>query len=205
MPIIIGLTGGIAGGKSAACEFFDSERVEVIDADIIAREVLEKGTVGFIEVQKAFPEAFESGELDRKILAEVIFQNKDSRLKLNSITFPLITKEVLTRIQNSVFDVVVLAAPLLFESGLEKLCKITVSINAPLQERIKRLVKRNNISIDEAKRRVESQLSDSQRADLCDYVITNDGTLAEFKEKIQKFYEDVIQKLDEVKNCKNAQ
>ena len=170
-PKIIGLTGGIGTGKSAVAECFGAMGAEIVGTDEIARKVVEPGTIGFDALIKVFPEAFLNGVLNRRFLREIIFNDPQKRAQLEAVTHILILGEVLNRIKNSVMKVIVIEAPLLFETGLEKVTNITVCTVCELSERIRRICARDNCSQELAEKMIAAQMDNDRKAARCDYVI----------------------------------
>ncbi|MDM5190264.1 dephospho-CoA kinase [Bacillus sp. DX4.1] len=186
MTVVIGLTGGIASGKSTVSQMFRELHIPVIDADIIAREVVEQGKEAYKEIIKVFGEEIlqADGELDRQKLGSIVFYNKEKRLQLNQIVHPAVRKEM--NAQKDMYiregmQAVVLDIPLLFESKLTTLVDqiLLVSINPNTQ--LERLMKRNGFSEEEARARIDSQMPLAEKVKLANKVIHNDGTIAETK------------------------
>lgn len=185
----IGLTGGIASGKSVAAEVFARLGASIVDADIVSREVGQK------EIALNFPQCVTAGVLDRRKLREYVFSSPQELRKLNAITHPLI----LTRITETVDKtdgVAVIVAPLLCESGLYKFCDVNICITASADRRISRLKKRDNIDDELAYNMIAAQMSDNDKIALCDYVICNDGSKEELEDKIEKWWREKAQTPD---------
>lgn len=174
-PRVIGLTGGIAGGKSEAARFLEELGAFVIDADKIAREVV---TVPEIldQLKKEWPEAFPHGMLDRKKLGHIIFASREDREKLNRILHPVIIKRALEEIRSCTKQVCVLVAPLLIEAGLHHVVDEVWVIQSPKELQIKRLQERDGVSPEEALRMIESQLPSDEKSALGNRVFQNSGS-----------------------------
>ena len=185
---IIGLTGGIASGKSAASDFLASLGVSVVDADILAKESLAAGSEGAGLVAKAFVDAVDAkGNIDRAKLRQIVFGNPKNADKLDKILHPIIVgliKTELDKYTNRGVETVVLVAPLLFELGLETLCDKTIQISAPADIRLNRAMVRDNVHEDNIRAIMARQLSDEDRERRSDKTVHNTGSLTEFQKKI---------------------
>lgn len=187
---VIGITGGIAGGKTTVSDLIAKKGEYVIDADVISREVVAPGTKGEKLLAGAFPEAFSDGVLDRGKLREIAFSAPEKLEKLNEITHPLIREEIEKRIKNSDRVQIYLVVPLMFESGFDSLCDYVVTVVSDEDKRIKRLKARNNSITDElAEKIVQSQLSECERVTRADEVIVNNDSKERLEERVNEFYE----------------
>jgi dephospho-CoA kinase len=181
---VIALTGGIGSGKSAVAKLFESWGAAVVDADLLAREVVEPGSQGLTEVQKAFPSEpliLADGSLNRPKLASIIFSDPTKKKQLESILHPRIRRLWLDRLaalKSSSAPVIVYVVPLFFESStsMPELEKI-VLVSAPDQLRIDRIMARDGFTQDVAELRLKAQLPQAQKIARSDFVIENDGTL----------------------------
>lgn len=192
--IKVGLTGGIASGKSVVSGELERLGAEVIDTDILSREVVEKGTRGALELMREFPEAFSDGVLVRSKLRNIVFDNESALKKLNSVVHPLIRERAETLMENSRKNVVVLVAPILFETGFDKGLDFVVTISADTEQRIQRLIKRDNITRERALQIMRAQLTDSEREELSDFVIRNDSGEEVLKADAEKLYRMLLSK-----------
>ncbi|PHF04655.1 dephospho-CoA kinase [Bacillus pseudomycoides] len=190
MTIVIGLTGGIASGKSTVSQMFRELQIPVIDADIIAREVVEQGKEAYKEIVDVFGEEIlqADGELDRPKLGSIVFHNEEKRLCLNKIVHPAVRKEM--NVQKDMYikegvQAVVLDIPLLFESKLTALVDRIVVVAVSPSMQLERLMKRNGFTEEDAKARIDSQMPLAEKATLANKVIYNDGTIAETKAQLQ--------------------
>ena len=189
---VIGITGGIAGGKTAVSDMLAKKGEQIIDADVISREVIELGTKGERLLKEAFPEAFEGGSLDRGRLREIVFADEKKLQKLDEITHPLIREEIEKRIAETDREQVYLVVPLMFESGFDALCDYIVTVVSDEDKRIKRLKARNNSITDElAERIVHSQVSECERVTRADGVIVNNDSRERLEERVNEFYEEI--------------
>lgn len=189
---IVGLTGGIASGKSEVSEIFASLGAYIIDADIISREVIAPNSEGEKELKKAFPFAYAGGYLDRKVLKEAVFSDKEKLLRLNTITHRLIFAEINKRIEKSDNEFILVVVPLMYETGFDEYLDCIINVSADLDVRIERLKKRDNIDDCLAMKIIRSQLSDEERERKADYIIRNNADLGELKRAVTEIYEKII-------------
>lgn len=178
LKTVVGLTGQTGAGKSTVSKVFAENGFYIINADHTARKVMEKGSRCLDEVVNAFGTDIlnNDGTLDRKALAFIVFNDKSMLDKLNSITYPHITAEISEVIKNT-DGFILLDAPTLFESGTDKLCDIIVSVTADPEIRKKRIVKRDNLTHEQAVSRMKSQLDEDFFVSHSDFVIKNNGSV----------------------------
>ncbi|HEX4402347.1 MAG TPA: dephospho-CoA kinase [Galbitalea sp.] len=184
---LIGLTGGIASGKSTVAHRLVELGAVLVDADVLAREVLEPGTPGLAEVERVFGPSVISadGALNRPALGAIIFADADKREQLNAITHPAIWKRAIELFQRAVAadpDVVIIYdVPLLAEAAADRPMDfdLVVVVQADIQTRIDRMVELRNMSRQEAESRVRAQASDEDRLMLADIVIDSNGTMTD--------------------------
>ena len=188
---VIGITGGIASGKTVATSALAAAGYLVVDADEVSRALTAKGTAAEKTLLQAFPAAEKNGALDRKALREIISNDKAERERLNAITHPLILDEIKRRI-SAAASPVVLSAPLLFETGLDALCEKTVCITCPYDTRVARLIERDGCDERAAARMIATQLQDDERIRRSDYVISSDRPIDEFKTTIVELINSIM-------------
>ncbi|MBR1753934.1 dephospho-CoA kinase [bacterium] len=189
--IKVALVGNIASGKSLA-ENYLKTLYPVADTDIIAHELLKTSQNLIIEAFSDF-DICENGTLSRKKLADIVFSNSGQKQKLENILHPLIKKEVLNFFENnSSSDLVFVSVPLLFESHFDKLFDKTIFIFANDNLRLQRLMKRNNLTEQQALIRIKSQLEQEEKIPLCDFVIKNETTPQDLYNKIQGVLNQII-------------
>jgi dephospho-CoA kinase len=178
---LIGLTGGIAAGKSTVAKHWVSLGAIEIDADVLAREVVVAGTPGAQKIKSLFGEhLFDSaGNLDRKALADVVFQNPEKLKELESIVHPLVRSraaELLSSLPSSAM--VIYTVPLLVEAQVALPFDAIVSVEAPEAERVRRLVSSRGMSEDQAKARIKSQATPLERAARADYILNSNQAMS---------------------------
>lgn len=189
---VVGLTGGIASGKSVAADILREAGAYIIDTDIISREISQSDEVAR-EIFITFPQAHNGGELNRKKLREIVFSDSAAKNKLENILHPRILRETERLIAESCAQVTAVVVPLLFESGFNKLTDKNITVSCDESVRIKRLIKRDDISGELAENMIKSQLSDGERERNSDIVITNNGSLAELRAQVLRVYYELLQ------------
>jgi dephospho-CoA kinase len=193
---LIALTGGIAAGKSTVAEMLRTLGAETIDADQVAREVVEPGSEGIQAVVESFGEDIlaESGELDRAKLAKIIFSNPSAREKLEGILHPRIRARTAELIKQSDSEIVVYSVPLLVESGVDHDFDFVVTVEAGEDNQLARLVQERGMDVLEAKSRIASQATAQQRKERADYCIDASGTIELVQQQVLELWEVVKQR-----------
>ncbi|GGI31625.1 dephospho-CoA kinase [Staphylococcus chromogenes] len=190
MTKVIGLTGGIATGKSTVAELLKAHGFKIVDADIASRKAVEKGSEGLKNVVAEFGEEAltEEGEMNREYIGQQIFYDDLKREKLNAIIHPIVReimenekKQYLAQGYDVVMDI-----PLLFENGLEKTVDEVWLVYTSPSIQIDRLMERNQLSIEDAKARIYSQISIDKKSRMADVVIDNFGTKLELKQNLEQ-------------------
>ncbi len=193
----IGLTGSVATGKSTVSNMIQQAGIPLVDADIAARKVVEPGTEGLKEIVAYFGEEIllADGTLDRAKLGEIIFKDKEKREKLNEITHPRV-KDYMLEARERFFrageELVFFDIPLLFESHLESLVDQIVVVWTTPETELKRLMERNNLTKEDALRRIESQMGIDEKARKADFVIDNNDSLEKTQKQVYTFIERFV-------------
>lgn len=196
---LVGLTGGIACGKSLISQLFLNKQIPVIDADQIARDIVEPKKKAYISILKNFGPIIiktgkEKGHIDRIALGKIVFENFEKRKVLESITHPEIRKEIsklIRRYKKEGHKIIVLDAALLFESGLDHLMSQVVVVSIDPDTQIKRLIARDKISENDALKKIQSQMSTREKAQKATFVIDNSGT----RQNTQHQFEEIFLQL----------
>lgn len=174
MTKIIGLTGGIGSGKTTIANYFKSLGVPVYIADDAAKQVMEFPEI-IAEIKNTFgANVFENEKLNRQKLADIVFNNPEQLQKLNAIVHPAVKKHFESWLsEHSSFPIIIKEAAILFESGSYKDCDLIITVNAPLETRIKRVMDRDNANESAILKRVNNQWTDEMRSSKSDYIIDN--------------------------------
>ena len=186
MTLIIGLTGGIGCGKSTVSSFFSELNVEIVDADIVARQVVSKGQPALQKIAQHFGgEILSDGELNRSLLREIIFQDNSQREWLNGLLHPLIRAEIVSALAKAKGPYVLLEAPLLFENKLDVLTDYNLVIDLAPELQLKRASVRDGVSVESIKAIIAKQIDRQQRLQQADFVIdNNDVSLENLKSRV---------------------
>ncbi len=193
--LTVGLTGGIGSGKTTVAKLFSDLGVPIIDADIIARNVVAKDTPALKEITKQFGDSVltKNGELNRKQLRDIIFNNAASRKWLEDLLHPLIREQMRDEINQLTTPYCILVIPLLAENPTpHPLVQRILVIDAPETLQIERTMSRDNISIDQATSILRSQVSREHRLAIADDVITNIGNIDELKNQAAALHQKLL-------------
>ena len=172
----IGLTGGLGSGKSTVAYIFEVLGIPVYYADAASKRLMNEDAKVKEAVQNAFgKEVYPEGKLDRKYLAEIVFNDEKKLALLNSIVHPATLLDAAEWMNKQTAPYTIKEAALIFESGSHKFLDYVIGVKAPLELRLQRAMKRDNIAHDEAMSRIEKQMDEEEKIRLCDFVITNDG------------------------------
>ena len=188
--MIIGLTGGIASGKSTVSKYLAEKGFKVYDADKIAKNISEEKYVQE-EIIATFGDKIldKNGNVDRKKLKEIVFENKDKLKKLNGIIHPKVIDFYKKLKEKNTDEVIIFDVPLLFESGLDKICDKILVVISDYEVQLDRIVERDKIDRELASKIVKAQLSNEERIKKADVVIENNSNLEDLFEKVERFCE----------------
>ena len=189
--MVIGITGSSGAGKSTICKMLKNEyKVKIINADKVAKKLSRKGTSYTIEIIEKFGKDIvdEEGELRRKRLAELIYNDSEKRKKLNNCTFKYIKKEIekLVKKEVNTDNTVIIDAPLLFECELDKLCDKVIGIISKRELQIERIVARDNIDYETAEKRLNAQETNEFYVKKCNEIIENNNDIFKIEESVEK-------------------
>ena len=188
--MIIGITGGTGCGKTTLLNLIRQQGGTVMDCDAIYHELLQTDTDMLSAIDARFPGTVENGALNRKKLGAIVFSDEQALLDLNRITHSAVKKEVLHRLEGKP-ALAAIDAIGLFEGGLAQLCQVTVAVTAPVELRVKRLMARDGISEEYARKRIAAQHSEEWFREQCDHILENDGTIDAFRAKCVAFLESL--------------
>lgn len=195
--LLVGLTGGIVTGKSTVVKIFKKLGAQVIDADEIARMIVRPGEKAWHSIVENFGKGIlkENLEINRKELAKIVFSDQTKLTLLNKITHPeiiAIIKKRIEQIRNCQKDVIcIIDIPLLFEAHLEYLVDKIIVVYLNREEQIKRLLIRNNLTHQEARMRIDSQIPIEKKIKKADYVIDNCGSLVQTEQQARQIWQEL--------------
>ena len=188
--MIIGITGGTGCGKTTLLKAIEARGGMVLDCDAIYHELLRSDREMLAAIDARFPGVIDEGVLNRQKLGAIVFAEEAALLDLNRITHGAVKKEVLRRLETNPKHAAIDAIGL-FEGGLAELCDVTVAVTAPKDDRIRRLMARDGISEEYAKKRIDAQHSDDWFRSKCDHTLENDGKLDAFATKCVAFLRNI--------------
>ena len=193
--LLVGLTGGIGSGKSTVARLLERRGAILIDADALAREAIARGTPGFDRVVDEFgPDVLApDGDLDRARLASLVFSDPERKAVLESIVHPEVARRFgeLVEEHRGMAGVVVYVTPLLVELGLAPAFDVVVVVTASPHLRVSRVASERGLSPEDVRRRMATQASDEQRAEVANVLIDNDGTLPELERQVDRLWTDL--------------
>lgn len=192
----VGLTGGIASGKSTVCQLFSGHGITIVDADIIARQLVEPNQPCLTNIVQTFGEQIRlaNGELDRPQLRQLIFSNPKAKKQLENILHPKIREQLIQQSNAANSPYCILSIPLLIEADMTDLADRTLVVETSPEQQLKRVCQRDNISTEQAKAIISSQSSPAQRKAIADDIIHNTKsaeTLSTLVENLHKKYIDI--------------
>ena len=191
---VVGITGGIGSGKSAVTDHLETFGITVVDADKVARVVVEPGTSGLAAIAQHFGKniLLADGSLDRAALRKIVFDNPDERKVLEGITHPRIREEIARQLSEATSPYVVLSSPLLLESGQNTFADYVVVVDVPEEVQLTRTMARDDDSETLVKQIMAAQLDRQTRLSRADTSITNDASLTELYERVESLHEDLL-------------
>ena len=197
-PLIVAVTGGIGSGQSTVCKFFEEWGCKVINADLKAKEVIHRDKKLQKELMKTFGnDIFDhNGKLNAKLLAERAFRNELEIQKLNQLVHPRMVESLVEEMEQARFSgkypLVIIDAALIYEISIEKMFDAVVVVDAPMQLRQQRVKDREGMTRKQFKERVDRQIPLEDKVKWADFVIQNDGTLDELKERTRKVFDKLM-------------
>ena len=200
MALIVGLTGGIVGGKSTVATMFKNLGAKIIDADKLGHSVILPNKSAWKKIVKIFGKDILQNDLtiDREKLGKIVFTNQTLLKKLNEITHPEIIKIIKKEInlgKNKTHNqekIIIIDAALIYEAKMDRFMDKIIVVYIDEDEQIKRLIKRNNLSKKEALQRIKSQIPMKEKAKMADYVIDNSNSLNKTKEQVEKIWQSLV-------------
>ncbi|HCL60175.1 MAG TPA: dephospho-CoA kinase [Acinetobacter sp.] len=195
MKFVLGLTGGIGSGKSAASQWFESQGIAVVDADIVAREVVDIGQPALQQIREAFGDwvLLEDGSLNRRALREHIFQSPEARKTLENITHPAIRTSIIQQLHAAQSPYAILVSPLLFETNQHELTQHTLLIDAAIELQIQRASQRDGQNVEQIQKIIAAQMPREQKRAMADDIVLNDGELEHLYAHLTPLHEKYLQ------------
>ena len=191
--IFIGVTGGIGSGKSIVCSLFEKKEVLIFFSDIVAKEIIDSDPIVFHKIVKQFGDQVVDStkrKVDRKVLADIVFQNSKELDKLNGIVHPKVF-EIFEQWKKDLpkkNTYALVESAILFESGMFELIDYTIAVITDEEERIKRVSERDSVSREHVMARMKQQLSYEELLELSDFQIHNNGTISDLTSKVNFFH-----------------
>jgi dephospho-CoA kinase len=192
--MIVGLTGGIGSGKTAVSDLFQDLGITIVDADLASRVVVEKGREELNKISEHFGKDIlnSNEELDRAKLREVIFKSEEEKLWLESLLHPAIASQIQKELDSSKSPYTILVSPLLLETDQKNFCSTVLVVDAPVEIQIERTSKRDNVSEEQVKSIIASQIDRDSRLELADEVILNDSSIQNLESKVQELHKKFL-------------
>ncbi|OFL71069.1 dephospho-CoA kinase [Corynebacterium sp. HMSC063G05] len=203
----VGLTGGMGSGKSTVARRFAELGAVIIDADQIARDVVEPGEPALAELAEAFGGGIllDDGSLNRGELAKRAFVSAEKTELLNSITHPRIEQRTEEQFNAAGDAIIVFDSPLLIEMGQSEAQDLVVVVHTPVEVRLDRLVESRGVDREDAKQRIAKQISDDKRLQFADVVLENSGTEEDLVRQVDRIWERIIQPLNQIRQLQAGQ
>lgn len=192
--MIIGLTGGIGSGKTAVSDSFEALGIDVVDADLASRVVVQKGKPCLLKIAQHFGEDIltKEAELDRAKLREIIFKSEEEKNWLESLLHPAIANQIQDELNASKSPYTILVSPLLLETNQKDFCSKVLVVDVPVETQVERTLKRDGVSKEQVQAIINSQISRNDRLNLADEVIVNDGTLEDLEITVKILHEKFL-------------
>jgi dephospho-CoA kinase len=189
-PLRIGLTGGIASGKSAVANMFAEMGVATIDTDLIARAIVQPGEPALEKLRQEFGNQIirDGGDLDRAALRQIVFSDAEKRIKLEQILHPLIQQETIRQAELATGDYQIIVVPLLVESPLKDFVDRILVVDCTEATQIKRLILRDSESEEQARRILAAQATREERLAIADDIVRNDGDLTKTRQQVENLH-----------------
>lgn len=193
--LVVGVTGGIGSGKTAATDRFQALGITVVDADLASRVVVEPGRPALKAIEEHFGKEViaDDGTLNRRALRDIVFANPEERKWLERLTHPLIAQEIVSQIQASQSPYTILASPLLLESGQSRMAQRVLVIDVPEDVQIARTATRDNTDANSVKAIIAAQMKRADRLAKADDVIVNDRSLEDLHQAVDALHQRYLE------------
>ena len=195
---VLGVTGGIGSGKSAATDIFSSLGIKIVDADVLSRVPVQKGEAGLFEIEKRYGSEIllATGELARKKLREIIFEKEEEKDWLENLLHPLIADLIKEELKSSSSKYTILSSPLLFETKQSDYCDEVLVIDVSEETQILRTKTRDDVPEEQVKTIILSQINRSERLRLATHIIENENTLDDLKKAVTELHQKIINQIE---------
>jgi len=195
---ILGLTGGIGAGKTLVSNHLASLDIEIVDADVIARDVVAIGSDGLNAIEQHFGHAIllDDGSLNRAKLREIIFADSEQKNWLNNLLHPLIRQNITEQLTNAKSPYVVLSAPLLFENKLDALCDHTLLVDVPVEVQLARTANRDSVSTEQVKNIIAAQMSREDKLQKADSILDNHREISSVLLDVEELHHAFLQQAE---------
>ena len=195
---ILGLTGGIGAGKTLVSNHLASLDIEIVDADVIARDVVAIGSDGLSAIEQHFGHAIllDDSSLNRAKLREIIFADSEHKSWLNSLLHPLIRQNITEQLTNAKSPYVVLSAPLLFENKLDALCDHTLLVDVPVEVQLARTANRDSVSTEQVKNIIAAQMSREDKLQKADSILDNHREISSVLLDVEELHHAFLQQAE---------
>lgn len=202
---IVGLTGGIASGKTTVSNLFAQYGIDLVDADVIAREVVSIGSDGLNAIKQHFGQGIllANNSLDRAALRAQVFNNPEQRLWLNNLLHPMIRQKMLDQVKASTSAYVIMVVPLLFENHLDSLVDTTLVVDIAPELQVSRTMQRDGVSKEQVEHILASQMTREQRLALADNIIDNQGEHEQLRSQVFRLHQQYLQQATDLETNVN--
>jgi dephospho-CoA kinase len=195
---VVGVTGGIGSGKTAATDHFSSLGITIVDADLASRIIMKPGRPALAAVEERFGAEMllEDGNLDRARMRELVFREPSQRQWLEGLTHPLIAEEISRQLQAATSTYVILSSPLLLETAQKDLCDCLVVVDVPESVQLERTMARDDNDEAQVQRIIAAQMPRQQRLDLADHVLDNSGSPQDLQAAVEALHRGLLTRFD---------
>ena len=191
---IVGVTGGIGSGKTTVTNMFAEKQIDIVDADLVARDLVVPGSEGLLAIEKHFGKSVldAKGALDRSMLRQIIFADEQKKLLLNNLLHPLIRQEMLNQLAQTSSQYAILSAPLLFENGLDKWVNRSLAVDISEETQLQRTLARDGGNSNTVKNIISSQISRKDRLEKADDIIDNSKDIADLAQQVERLHKQYL-------------
>lgn len=189
-PFIVGVTGGIGSGKTAVTDFFANKGIHIVDADTTSRRVVEQGTQALVKIEQRYgPEILVDGNLDRKKLRTIIFDDADERKWLEELLHPLIQDQITYELINAESSYAILVSPLMLETNQHKMVDRVLVVDVPEAIQIERTIARDQMTEEQVWKILNSQIHRGQRLTKADDIVDNSGSMVQLHQLLDNLHQ----------------